>query len=79
MTALNFPNYSAWMDAELKSLEAKVAQFIELCQRLRADNQDLRQQLASAVNQSKHLEEKITTAAVRLEALLSQMPAEDEA
>jgi cell division protein ZapB len=67
------------MDAELKSLEAKVAQFIELCQRLRADNQDLRQQLASAVNQSKHLEEKITTAAVRLEALLSQMPAEDEA
>ena len=67
------------MDAELKSLEAKVGQFIELCQRLRADNQDLRQQLASAVNQSKRLEEKISIAAVRLEALLNQMPAEDEA
>ncbi len=79
MTALNFPHYSAWMDAEFKSLEAKVGQFIELCQRLRADNQDLRQQLASAVNQSKQLEEKISAAAVRLEALLNQMPAEDEA
>jgi len=67
------------MDAEFKALEAKVGQFIELCQRLRADNQDLRQQLASAVNQSKQLEEKINAAAVRLEALLNQMPAEDEA
>jgi cell division protein ZapB len=79
LTALNFPNYSAVVDAELKSLEAKVGQFVELCQRLRADNQDLRQQLASAVNQSKRLEEKINTAATRLEALLSQIPAEDEA
>ena len=51
------------MDAELKALEAKISQFIEMCARLRADNQQLRQQLASAVNQSKRLEEKITSAA----------------
>ena len=67
------------MDAELKSLESKLGQFIELCHRLRDDNQQLRQQLASAMDQSKRLEEKITTATVRLETLLNQMPAEDEA
>jgi cell division protein ZapB len=67
------------MDSELKSLEDKIGQFVELCQRLRADNQELRQQLASAVSQSKRLEEKINGAAARLETLLSQLPAEDEA
>ncbi|MGZ8154272.1 MAG: hypothetical protein ACXWUK_03105 [Burkholderiales bacterium] len=67
------------MDAELKSLESKINQFVEICQRLRADNQQLRQQLASAVNQSKRLEEKIESATSRLESLLSQIPAEDEA
>jgi cell division protein ZapB len=67
------------MDAELKSLESKINQFVEICQRLRADNLQLRQQLASAVNQSKRLEEKIQSATGRLESLLSQIPAEDEA
>lgn len=76
---MKFCNYSAWMDAELKSLEAKVAQFVELCQRLREDNQQLRQQLASAVSQQKRLEEKISSATARLETLLAQMPAEEDA
>jgi cell division protein ZapB len=67
------------MDAELKSLEAKINQFIEVCARLRADNQQLRQELASAVNQSKRLEEKISSAASRLETLLAQIPSEEEA
>ncbi len=67
------------MDAELKSLESKLGQFVELCHRLREDNVQLRQQLASAVDQSRRLEEKINTATTRLEMLLSQMPAEDEA
>jgi cell division protein ZapB len=67
------------MDTELKSLEDKIGQFVELCYRLRADNQQLRQELASAVNQSKRLEEKISSAATRLEMLLSQIPAEDDA
>ena len=79
MTALNFPNYSVRVESELKSLEAKLGQFIELCQRLRADTLQLRQELASAVDQSKRLEEKINSATTRLETLLSQMPAEDEA
>ena len=67
------------MEAELKSLEGKINQFVELCQRLRADNQQLRQQLASAVNQTRRLEEKITAAPTRLEGLLAQLPAEDDA
>ena len=79
MTGLNFPNYSVHVESELKSLEAKLGQFIELCQRLRADNLQLRQELASAVDQGKRLEEKINSATTRLETLLSQMPAEDEA
>ena len=67
------------MDTELKALEGKIEQFVEFCQRLRADNQQLRQQLAAAMSQSKRLEEKITAATGRLETLLSQMPAEDDA
>lgn len=62
---------------EIKALEDKIGQFVELCQRLRADNQQLRQELASAVSQSKRLEEKINIATARLEMLLSQIPAED--
>jgi cell division protein ZapB len=67
------------MDADLKSLEGKIAQFVELCQRLRADNQQLRRQLAASVNQAKRLEDKVNTATARLEMLLAQMPAQDDA
>jgi cell division protein ZapB len=65
------------MDADLKSLEQKLGQFVELCQRLRADNQQLRQQLASAMGDNKQLNEKIGTATNRLENLLNQIPEED--
>ena len=65
------------MDADLKSLERKLGQFVELCQRLRADNQQLRQQLVSATSDNKQLNEKIGTATNRLEALLQQIPEED--
>jgi len=66
------------MEAELKSLEQKLHQFVELCQRMRVVNQQLRQQLASALNENKVLAEKIGTAASRLEHLLGQLP-DDEA
>ncbi|MEK6591658.1 MAG: hypothetical protein AABZ67_01120 [Pseudomonadota bacterium] len=65
------------MEAELKSLEQKISQFIELCQRLRVDNQQLRQQLASALNENRQLEEKISNATSRLENLLNQIPEDD--
>jgi cell division protein ZapB len=65
------------MDADLKSLEQKLNQFVELCQRLRADNQQLRQELATAVSSNKQLTEKIGTATNRLESLLNQIPEEE--
>ena len=62
------------MDVELKSLEAKINQFVTLCQRLRSVNHELRQQLASAHNDNKQLNDKIGDAKTRLESLLSQIP-----
>jgi len=65
------------MEADLKALEQKLGQFLELCQRLRVDNQQLRQQLASAISDNKQLNEKIGTATNRLESLLNQIPEEE--
>lgn len=65
------------METELKSLEQKLTQFVELCERLRTDNQELRQQLASAMSENKQLTEKIGTASDRLETLLAQLPEDD--
>jgi cell division protein ZapB len=65
------------MEAEFKSLERKLREFVDLCQRLRDDNQQLRQQLASAISDNKQLSEKIGTATNRLENLLNQIPEED--
>jgi cell division protein ZapB len=64
------------MDVELKSLEDKINQFVALCQRLRTDNHELRQQLAAAHSENKQLSEKIGDAKTRLESLLAQIPAE---
>lgn len=62
------------METELNSLEAKVAQFVSLCERLRTENHELRQQLASARGDAKRLHEKINGARQRLEGLLSRLP-----
>jgi cell division protein ZapB len=62
------------MDAELKALEGKVDQLVELTQRQRDDNRGLRQQLAHAINENKRLGEKVDAAKVRLEALLEHLP-----
>ena len=66
------------MEAELKSLEKKISQLVEVCQRMRADNQQLRQQLAAVLDEKRQLEEKISNATNRLESLLNQIP-EDNA
>jgi cell division protein ZapB len=62
------------VEAEFSSLETKVAQFVSLCERLRAENQDLRQQLAAARTDARRLHEKIDGAKARLEGLLSRLP-----
>ena len=77
MTQRNFSLYSVSMEAELKSLEEKIAQFVELCQRLRQDSHELRQRHATALNENRVLEEKISNATSRLENLLNQIPEDD--
>jgi len=62
------------MEADLKALEEKIGQLVELTQRLRGDNRDLRQQLAEALNDNKRLGEKVDAARSRLEALLERLP-----
>lgn len=66
------------MEAELNTLEEKINQFVQLCQRLRAENVQLRQQLASALNENKQLTEKINGTKDRLETILGQIPGDDE-
>ena len=62
------------MEAEFNSLESKVEQFVELCERLRAENNALRQQLVAAQNDAKRLHEKIDGATSKLEGLLNRLP-----
>jgi cell division protein ZapB len=62
------------VETEFSSLEAKVAQFVSLCERLRAENVELRQQLVAARNDAKRLHEKIDGAKARLEGLLARLP-----
>ncbi|TXT24003.1 MAG: hypothetical protein FD134_1802 [Gallionellaceae bacterium] len=66
------------MKAELDALEGKLAQLVQLSQRLRAENRQLRQELASALNQGHRMNGKIENARQRLENMLAQLP-EDSA
>ncbi|HLS86093.1 MAG TPA: DUF904 domain-containing protein [Burkholderiales bacterium] len=62
------------MEAEFSSLEAKVAQFVALCERLRAENSDLREQLAAARSDARRLHDKLDGARARLENLIARLP-----
>jgi len=64
------------MISELDSLEQKLHLLVQLNQRLRDENQQLRQHVASALNEQRKHQDKIDQAASRLEKLLDQLPAE---
>ena len=61
------------MDLDLKGLEERVSQLIELSRRLRAENGTLRQQLVVAHNENKQLAERMESARQRVEALLERV------
>ena len=62
------------VETEFNSLETKVAQFVSLCERLRAENVELKRELAVARTNARQLHEKIDGAKARLEGLLSKLP-----
>lgn len=62
------------MDAEFDTLDGKIDQFLQLCQRLKSENRELRLQLVSAQDDVKQLEGKVDGAKARLEVLLRQIP-----
>lgn len=59
---------------ELNALENKVALVASLCRTLRAENMQLRQQLAAANDERKSLTERMESARSRLEQLAEQLP-----
>ncbi|MFT3962627.1 hypothetical protein [Propionivibrio sp.] len=59
---------------ELNALESKIVQVASLCRTLRAENTQLRQQLAAAEAERNGLAERMETARNRIEQLVRQLP-----
>lgn len=66
------------MENELDALEGKLAQLIKVSGKLRAENHQLRQELAHALSSNRLYSDKVETAKARLEKLLNTLP-EDQA
>jgi cell division protein ZapB len=64
------------MEADLEALDERIRQLIRLMERLRTENVQLRQQLAGAQSDNRHLHDKLELARQRLEALLARLPGE---
>lgn len=62
------------MQSELDALDNKLAQLVQLTQRLRAENLQLRQDVATALSGQRKSQDKIEQASQRLEKLLAQLP-----
>lgn len=59
---------------QLDALERKIAQIVGVCEMLRADNIQLRQQLLVAENERDEMAERMTAARERIERLALQLP-----
>lgn len=67
------------MEADFSRFEEKLNHFVTLFQRLRSENNELRQQLAAKTDEVKRVSEKLDQAKTRIEALVAQLPeAENE-
>ncbi len=64
------------MQSELDALEQKLTQLVQLAQRLRAENLQLRQHVAAAVSEQRKNQDKLNQAAQRIEKILEHLPAE---
>ena len=68
LTWKGLSNYSALMKEELKLLEEKINQFVQLCHHQRTENMQLSEQLAEITSKNEELSEKINGATNRLDA-----------
>ena len=59
---------------EIDALERKVALVVGLCADLRAENVQLRQQLAAAESERRNMTELMSIARTRIEQLAQQLP-----
>ena len=62
------------MENELAALEDKLAQLIQVSGKLRAENQQLRQELAHTLNSNRLCQDKAELASTRLKKLLASLP-----
>ena len=62
------------MENELAALEDKLAQLIQVSGKLRAENQQLRQELAHTLNSNRLCQDKAELASARLKKLLDSLP-----
>jgi uncharacterized protein (TIGR02449 family) len=62
------------MEPEIQRFEDKLNHFVTLFARLRAENNELRQTVASKADDVKRLGEKLDQARTRIEALIAQLP-----
>lgn len=64
------------MENELTALEGKLAQLVQVSGKLRAENHQLRQELAHALSNHRQCSDKVEGAKARLEKLLTTLPGE---
>lgn len=62
------------MEQDLQRFEDKLTHFVTLFHRLRSENNELRQSVASKSDEVKRLSEKLDQARTRIEALIAQLP-----
>jgi cell division protein ZapB len=74
LTYQHFSIYSQRMENELNTLEGKLEQLIQVSGKLRAENHQLRQELAHALSSNRQYSDKMEIAKVRLEKLLISLP-----
>lgn len=62
------------MKNELDTLELKLGQLVQVSQRLRSENHQLRQALAEIESKQRQCDDKVNIAKARLQQLLTQLP-----
>lgn len=62
------------MNADLITLEQKLGQLVSLCQLLRAENLELRQELGTAQDDNRQLKDNMALASTKLQSIMEKLP-----